>query len=131
MKGSYDLLERFIDFAVRVMKLCEVLPDSFAGRHIAAQLIRCGTSAAANYGESQGAESRADFVHKLGIVLKETKEARVWLRIIAKIGWIKNPEKLQPLSQETEELISILFSSISTAKKNNPPKRKPPTSEEK
>ena len=123
MREKFDLQERFIEFAVRVIKLCESLPATFAGRHIASQLIRSGTSVAPNYGESLGAESRADFIHKMGIALKEMRESHVWLRIIEKAGLLEKTEKLPPLLKEAEELISILFASITTAKRNNPPKR--------
>ena len=129
MREKFDLQERFIDFAVRVLRLCEVLPNTFAGQHIAAQLIRSATSTAANYGESQGAESRADFTHKLGVALKEMRETHVWLRIIAKAGLVDKPEKWQPLLLEADELVSILFASVSTAKRNNPSKRNPPSPE--
>jgi len=125
MREKFDLQERMIDLAVRLIRLCESLPDTFTGRHIASQLIRSGTSAAPNYGESLGAESRADFIHKIGIALKEMRETHVWLRIINKAGLVKPPEKLQPLLKETEELVSILFASVTTAKKNNLSKRKP------
>ena len=122
---KFDLQERLIDLAVRVIKLCESLPNTFTGQHIAGQLIRSGTSAAPNYGESLGAESRADFIHKLGVALKEMRETHVWLRIIVKAGLVNPPEKLQPLLQETEELVSILFASVTTAKRNNQSKRNP------
>jgi len=125
MMEKFDLQERLIDLAVRVIKLCESLPNTFTGQHIAGQLIRSGTSAAPNYGESLGAESRADFIHKLGVALKEMRETHVWLRIIVKAGLVNPPEKLQPLLQETEELVSILFASVTTAKRNNQSKRNP------
>lgn len=64
-----DILEeRLIDFAVRVVRLSAALPKTAAGKHIAGQIMRSGTSAAPNYGEARGAESQADFVHKLAIV---------------------------------------------------------------
>jgi four helix bundle protein len=71
-----ELEERLIDFAVRIVKLSASLPKTPAGKHIAAQILRSGTSPAPNYGEARGAESRADFVHKLRIVLKELNETR-------------------------------------------------------
>src|SRR5712692_10626948 len=77
-----ELEERLIDFAVRIVKLSARLPKTAAGRHIAGQILRSGTSPAPNYGEARGAESTADFVHKLRIVLKEQKETSIWLRII-------------------------------------------------
>ena len=68
---SDELEERLINFAVRVIKLSARLPKTPAGKHIAGQILRSGTSPAPNYGEARGGESHADFVHKLGIVLKE------------------------------------------------------------
>ena len=83
------LEERLIDFAVRIIKLSASLPKSAAGRHIAGQILRCGTSPAPNYGEARGAESRADFVHKIRVVLKELNETSVWLRIIERSQLLK------------------------------------------
>ena len=77
-----DLSERLLGFAVRVGKVVNALPATRLGRHIAAQLIRSGTSAAPNYEEGCAAESRADFVHKLSICLKELRESRFWIRLI-------------------------------------------------
>jgi four helix bundle protein len=78
------LEERLIDFAVRIVNLSANLPKTPAGRHIAGQIMRSGTSPAPNYGEAQGAETHADFVHKLRIVLKELNETSIWLRIISR-----------------------------------------------
>lgn len=77
-----ELEERLIDFAVRIVKLWSGLPRTPAGKHIAGQIMRSGTSPAPNYGEARGAESHADFVHKLRIVLKELNETSIWLRVI-------------------------------------------------
>ena len=66
-----ELEERLIDFAVRAIRLCASLPKTPAGRHISGQILRSGTSPAPNYAEARGAESQADFIHKLRIVLKE------------------------------------------------------------
>jgi four helix bundle protein len=77
-----ELEERLIDFAVRIVKLSGGLPRNAAGRHIAGQILRSGTSPAPNYGEARGAESAADFVHKLRVVLKELNETSIWLRVI-------------------------------------------------
>jgi len=59
-----DLEERLIDFAVRIVRLSSSLPRTPAGKHVASQILRSGTSPAPNYGEARGAESHADFVHK-------------------------------------------------------------------
>ena len=115
---TYDLQDRFIDFAVRIIKLSESLPETKAGKHICSQILRSGTSPAPNYGEAQGAESKADFIHKLKIALKELRETEVWLKIIVRAKMIQPSEKVDALLRETDELISIVFKSIGTAKKN-------------
>ncbi len=129
--GKFDLEERLIEFAVRIIKVAGSLPTTVAGQHIAGQILRSGTSPAANYGEAQGAESRADFVHKIRIALKELRETKVWLQIIMRSELISSPDRLQPLLKENDEVISILFKSAETARKNekngetasHPPKR--------
>jgi four helix bundle protein len=116
---KFDLQERLIDFAVRIIKISEMIPETKAGKHISSQILRSGTSPAANYGEAQGAESRADFIHKLKIALKELRETEVWLKIIIQAKLIKSLVIFTELLEETDELISIIFKSIATAKKNN------------
>ena len=114
----YDLQDRLVDYAVRIMKLSEALPDTKAGKHVSAQVLRSGTSPAPKHAEAQSAESMADFVHKLKIALKELRETQIWLRIIAKASMIKPPSNLAPIQRETDELIAIVFTSIETAKGN-------------
>lgn len=75
--GEYDLKERLIDYSVRIIALSEALPDTKAGKHIASQILRSGTSPAPNYGEATSAESAADFIHKLKVALKELRETEV------------------------------------------------------
>jgi len=116
---SFDLEDRLISFSVRIIKVAEALPNTRTGKHICEQILRSGTSPAPNYGEAQSAESRADFVHKLKIALKELRETKIWIKVVMRVGLIKPPESLNPLLQEAEELISILFTSISTARKNS------------
>jgi four helix bundle protein len=114
---TFDLEERLIDFAVRIIRIAESLPNTRVGNHISGQLVRCGTSPAPNYGEAKGAESRADFIHKMKVCLKELRETRVWLLMIARDRLIQPTSKLDSLIQETNELISIFVTSIRTAKK--------------
>ncbi|MFA7257666.1 MAG: four helix bundle protein [Kiritimatiellales bacterium] len=116
---KYDLEDRLIDFSVMVLGVAEKLPKNTAGNHVAGQLVRSGTSPAANYGEVQGAESRKDFIHKFGIVLKELKESRVWLKIIQRKKYLSSDD-LDPVLNECCELIQISGKSISTARKNEP-----------
>lgn len=115
---KYDLEERLIDFSVRVINIVEKLPNTRTGNHIANQLVRCGTSPAPNYGEAQSAESRKDFIHKMKICLKELRETKIWLNIIQRKELIKNTEEVESLLKECDELISIFFTSIKTARKN-------------
>jgi len=115
-KARFDLEDRLLEFAVRLTKLVDSLPNSRTGNHVAGQLLRCGTSPFANHGEVQAAESLKDFVHKLGICFKELKEVRRWLRFIARIELVF-PRRLRPLLIESEELIRIFAASIRTAEK--------------
>src|SRR5687768_7630257 len=110
-----QLEERLIDFAVRIIKLAASLPKTPAGNHIAGQILRSGTSPAPNYGEARGAESHADFVHKLRIVLKELNETSIWLRIIERSQLLRQ-ELLVELIRENKELCRIFTSSLKTAR---------------
>lgn len=114
----YDLQERLIAFSGRVIEVVEALPKTGIGNHIRAQLLRCGTSPAANYGEAQSAESRSDFIHKIKIVLKELRETKVWLLMIEHASLIEPDARLVPIIQENDELIAIFVKSVETAKKN-------------
>jgi four helix bundle protein len=115
-KGD-DIEERLIDFAVRIIRVCEALPNTPAGKHIRGQLLRSGTSAAPNYGEARGAESAKDFVHKLKIGLKELNESRIWLKIAMRTEML--PEKrLDNLLDECDQLCRIISASIQTAKQS-------------
>jgi four helix bundle protein len=116
MQGrKYDLKDRFLDFSVRIMDVAEALPAGRAGSHVSGQLIRCGTSPAANYSEALSAESRNDFIHKLRVVLKELRETAVWLALAERKALIKPAGRLAPLVKECEELIAIVAASIRTA----------------
>ncbi|MGH7215003.1 MAG: four helix bundle protein [Tepidisphaeraceae bacterium] len=117
------LTERLLDFGARAGKVVNALPDTRLGRHVAGQLVRCGTSPAPNYAEGCAAESRADFVHKLGIVHKELRESCIWLRLIAKAGLLP-PRKVEKLLNEGEQLMRIIAQSLITAKQNTRDNRK-------
>ncbi len=110
-----ELEGRLIDFAVRIVKLSANLPRTPAGKHIAGQILRSGTSPAPNYGEARGAESHADFVHKLRIVLKELNETLIWLRVIERSRILK-PELLTEIIQENSELCKNFTTSLKTAR---------------
>lgn len=109
------LEERLIGLAVRIIPLANRLTTSFGGRHIASQLIWSGTAAAPNYAEARSAESRADFIHKLRIAVKELNETAVWLRIVARSELLR-PTLLSGLHNECDELRRITGASIRTAR---------------
>ncbi|MBK9989784.1 MAG: four helix bundle protein [Verrucomicrobia bacterium] len=110
-----QLQERLIAFAVRILPLANCLHVTFAGKHIADQLLRSGTSAAPNYAEARSAESKADFVHKLRIAVKELNETDVWLQITQRSGLLK-AELLDGMLTACGELKRILGASIHTAR---------------
>lgn len=110
-----ELEERLIEFAVRIIKLSANLPKSPSGKHIAGQILRSGTSPAPNYGEARGAESHADFIHKLGIVLKELNETSIWLRMI-ELSELLKKDLLTGIIGENKELCRIFTSSLKTAR---------------
>lgn len=112
----FDLEDRLIEFGVRIIRLAEALPKTRIGNHIAGQIIRSGTSPAPNYGEAKSAESRPDFIHKMHVCLKELRETRVWLLMIAKAQLVKSALQLDPLIDENNQLISIFVTSVQTAR---------------
>jgi four helix bundle protein len=116
---KYDLEERLLEYAARICRLVEKLPRTRAGNHIAKQLFKSGTSPLPNHGEAQAVESPDDFVHKLRICLKELRETKRWLLLVQRVPLIKVPAKLNPLIQETEELIRIFVASIPTSERRS------------
>ena len=101
---------RFVLFAWLVH-----LPKNHVGRHIGGQLLRSGTGGGSNYEEARGAESRADFIHKLGMAWKDMREANFWLKLIHKSQILK-PPLVQNILRESDELSAILGKSLKTAK---------------
>ena len=115
MEKGRDLEERLLEYGARIIKLIESLPSTLVGRRISDQLLRCATSAGANYEEARGAESREDFVHKMQIALKELRESRYWLLLLVKAG--KIPEaRMAGLLDESIQLRAMLSKSVATAK---------------
>ena len=110
-----DLGDRLLDFAVDVIALAPRLQRSPTGRYLVGQLVRAASSAGANFQEARGAESRADFVHKLQIVLKELRETEYWLRLVQRTKLIPPDLVSAPLA-EVDELIRIVVKSVVTAK---------------
>ena len=114
MRGD-ELANRLLNFSVRIIKLCDNLVKQSTAVYIYKQLIRSGTSVGANYEEARGAESNSDFIHKLGIALKEMRETIYWLKLLKRAEIIPGDE-IDDLSNEAGELCAILISSIRTVK---------------
>lgn len=112
-----ELENRLVDFAVRIVRLSAALPRTPAGRHIAGQILRSGTSPAPNYAEARGAESTADFIHKIRIVFKELNETLIWLRVIHRSQLLKY-ELVSDILEENLELCRIFSTTLKTAKRN-------------
>ena len=114
---KYDLEERLLEYSASIVRLIEQLSESRAGNHVAGQLLRSGTAALPNHGESQAAESPADFIHKLKICLKELRESYRWLLLIRRVPLTEAEADVARLIDETDELIRIFVKSLQTAKK--------------
>lgn len=114
-----NLKERTMAFALRVLEVVDALPDGTKGWAISKQLVRSGTSVAANYRAANRAKSTADFIHKMGTVEEETDETLFWLELIERSELLPE-ERLRPLMQEADELLAIAVASIRTAKRNRP-----------
>lgn len=115
-KPTYDLEDRLLDYGARIINLTRSLNSDYAQRHIGNQLLRSGTAPVSHHGEAQGAESPADFIHKFRLGLKELRESERWLKLIIRSNILPD-QKLAPILDETDQLIRIFVSSISTAEK--------------
>lgn len=108
MTKPYDIQQRTFDLACRIVTLHKyLLNHSATARSLASQLLRAGTSIGANLEEAHGAQSRADFTARCSIALKEARETKYWLRLLSASKTIP-PAKLDPMIQESSEIIAIL-----------------------
>ncbi len=107
--------ERLLDFGVSIVRLVKRLEKTYPGRYIGNQLMRSTTSSGANYEEACAAESKADFIHKMQVVLKELRESFYWLKLMKKSGIASNVD-LQLSISEADELVRIVAKSVITAK---------------
>src|SRR6266851_1346702 len=101
-----ELEQRFISLAAAILALSAKLPRTSQGRHVCGQILRSGTATAANYGEARGAESRADFIHKLKVVFKELNETTIWLEVIAQSSLL-SADMIGAIVAENRELCRI------------------------
>lgn len=113
-----DLNERFYNFALKIVFLVRKLPRGVATYEIGRQLVRAGTSIAANYEEARGAFSKEDFIYKISIAFKEARETNLWLRLM-RDSKIINGNNVNNLINESEEIRNILGTSLKTARNKN------------
>ncbi|MGP8200903.1 MAG: four helix bundle protein [Limisphaerales bacterium] len=116
-----ELSDRLWQFAARIAKVVDALPDTRVGRHVAGQIVRSGIAAAPNYDEARSGESRADFVHKVNVAVKELVETRGWLKFIILAGLLP-AKRVAVLVEECNQLCRILGKSIATAKAARKPR---------
>lgn len=113
-KGD-DIAERLLNAVEGVRQLLPALEVDAARKHVAKQMWRAVTGGGANYEEARGAESSADFVHKVRVATKELREALYWLRVVQRSDWL-TPGAADRLVDEVDQLVAILVVSARTAK---------------
>ena len=116
--SKFDFEDRLVDFACMCLEVCDLLPSTKAGQNLEYQMSKSGTAPALIYGEAQAAESRADFLHKMKMVLKEIRESRVNLKIFMRKLVLVHP-KVELAFNEANQLMAIFLKSIETAKSND------------
>jgi four helix bundle protein len=118
-----DIVPRTFDFALRVVRLCEKLvAKPGAGRALGHQLLRAGTSMGANVEEAQAGQSRADFLSKMSIALKEAREAHYWLRLVSAANLL-SPDLVADITQEADEVKRILGAIVRSTRRRTPSHR--------
>ena len=110
-----ELRERTIEFAVRVLKLADALPNTASGRAVSNQVARSGGSVASNYRAALRGKSRADFINKITIVLEEADETDLWIELAKRAGLVQ-PKKVTELQSEAIELVKIFNATRTTAR---------------
>lgn len=113
-----EIENRLINLSVSVIEMCRNLNNEYVSQHLTSQIIRSSTITALNYGEAQAAESSKDFIHKNSIVLKELRETHICLKFIKQSIILKNQCPIDGIIKECNELISMFYKLIKTAKSN-------------
>lgn len=114
-----ELEKRLIELALEIHNICKYLDKSYLSYHLTKQIIRSSTSAALNYGEAQVAESRKDFIHKIGIVSKELKETSINLVMLKNVAKKQYQSRINTCKEKCEHLVAIFQKTRTTALKNN------------
>jgi four helix bundle protein len=118
MKKDNILKDKSFLFALRIIKCYQYLKTDKNEFVLSKQLLRCGTSIGANIRESEQAQSRIDFIHKLSISLKEANETEYWLELLTQSGYLES-KLFESLHKDCKELLKLLTSIIKTSKQNN------------
>jgi four helix bundle protein len=114
-----EMENRLINFSVRVVESIEMLEKRGVNVHLKDQVIRSCTACSLNYGEAQSAESRKDFIHKLGIVMKELRETQINLKMLLRLNSGQSDGVFADLIKENDELLAIIYRTIETTRKNS------------
>ncbi|MEN3941984.1 four helix bundle protein [Prosthecobacter sp. SYSU 5D2] len=120
---NQEMKDRTMEFAVRILKLVDSLPQTTAGKTVGGQIARSGTSVAANYRSALRAKSDADFINKITIVLEEADESGFWIELAERAKLLPG-KRLKALQQEAEELTKIFNATRSTTKRRARPNHK-------
>ena len=116
-KRPRDIVERTFQFAVQIVRLCAKLDERpGVGRVMMSQILRAGTSVPANVEEAQAGQSKADFISKMSIALKEARETHLRLRLLATANVTPDAE-LRPLTREAEEIKLVIGAIVVSAKR--------------
>lgn len=114
---EFNLEERTAKFGENIIKLVRTIPENTISKPVLSQLIRSGTSVGANYCEADDAESRQDFIHKIGICKKEARETKHWIRMLVTI-FPQCKEEARIMWKEAKEL-NLIFNAIRKSAKTN------------
>jgi four helix bundle protein len=114
-KGN-ELAERLAKYAGEVLRVAAELPNTKEGRHVRDQLLRSGTAPGAHYAEARGAQSTADFIHKVALAAKEARESVHWLQASVHARFIQR--NIGGLIDEGQQITAILTASLQTARNN-------------
>ena len=110
------ILDKSLDFAIRVVKLYKYLCDEKKEYVLSKQLLRCGTSIGANINEAQAGQSKADFIAKMSIASKEARESKYWVDLLVKTDYLDiNENHVQSLLSDIEEIIKLLTSIVKSS----------------
>src|SRR6187551_2841011 len=114
-KSESPIVKKSFSFAIRIIKLYQLLGDKYKEYTLGKQLLRCGTSIGANVREAQNAESKNDFIHKIGISQKETGEVIYWLELLTATGYL-NKIECESMMEDANEILRIITSILVTSK---------------